>query len=105
MEIVLNVSEQLRLWPEGLSLSTIFSASIDQKTDFQIPVTVHIIFRSGGESRLQSFLEINAHLSGLCVSMLTGYMFARKRYSYSQIVSYTFCLVRDGSQLRISSPV
>ncbi|CAK9781607.1 UAA transporter [Cutaneotrichosporon oleaginosum] len=35
----------------------------------KIPVTVHIIFRSGG----------------LCVSMLTGYFIGRKRYSAGQI--------------------
>ncbi|GMK55345.1 hypothetical protein CspeluHIS016_0204010 [Cutaneotrichosporon spelunceum] len=40
---------------------------------FTIPVTVHIIFRSGG----------------LCVSMLTGYFIGRKRYSVGQIVSST----------------
>jgi hypothetical protein len=36
----------------------------------QIPMTLHIIFRSGG----------------LCVSMLTSYLIAGKRYSFGQVV-------------------
>lgn len=37
----------------------------------QIPVTLHIIFRSGG----------------LCISMLTGYFVGKRRYSVSQVTA------------------
>lgn len=64
-----RVSEQLCVWSQGEQrLHGVEMIAVDVS---QIPVTVHIIFRSGG----------------LCVSMLTGYFFAGRRYSLGQVVS------------------
>lgn len=53
----------------------------------QIPLTVHIIFRSGGELVPPVLHFPQELIPGLCVSMLTGYFLARKRYSFGQVIA------------------
>ncbi|GFZ49994.1 hypothetical protein JCM24511_07747 [Saitozyma sp. JCM 24511] len=59
----------LKRWMVQVVLFLAVSLMNNYAFGLKIPVTVHIIFRSGG----------------LCVSMLTGYFFAGRRYSLGQV--------------------
>ncbi|KAL7425048.1 golgi uridine diphosphate-N-acetylglucosamine transporter [Cryptotrichosporon argae] len=61
----------IRRWMVQVVLFLSVSLMNNFAFDMKIPMAVHIIFRSGG----------------LCVSMLTGYFMARRRYSIGQVAA------------------
>lgn len=58
---------------------------------YRVPLTLQIVFRSAGEShRTRVSVTLNlefCYAAGLSVSMVLGYVFLKRRYSYLQVFS------------------